>query len=87
MVGKDITHIGVWAKAKTHPTTEWFGKGLDGQDRIIFFGYSEFTPWTTMGAYAHSELFNSLWALLWTFGAVLLISVVATIRVGEALIR
>jgi hypothetical protein len=87
MVGKDISHTEVWAKAKTHPTTEWFGKGLDDQDRIIFFGYPEFTPWTTMVAYAQSELFNPLWALLWTFGAVLVISVAATIGVVEAVIR
>jgi two-component system cell cycle sensor histidine kinase/response regulator CckA len=87
MVGADISHTEVWAKAKTHPTTEWFGKGLDNEDRIIFFGYPEFTPWITTVAYAQSELFNPLWTRLWIFGGMLVISVVATIGVGEALIR
>lgn len=87
MVGKDISHTEVWAKAKTRPEAEWFGKGLDNEDRIIFFGYPEFTPWITTVAYAQSELFNPLWVRLWTFGAVLAISVAATMWVGEALVR
>jgi two-component system, cell cycle sensor histidine kinase and response regulator CckA len=87
MLGKDISHTEVWAKAKTHPSTEWFGKGLDDEDRIIFFGYPEFTSWITTVGYAQSESFNPLWARLWTFGAVLVISVAATMWVGEALIR
>jgi signal transduction histidine kinase len=87
MVGADISGTEVWAQAQTHPTTEWFGKGLDNQDRVIFFGYPAFTPWITTVAYAQSELFDPLSDWLWIVSGMLVISVTAIVWVSEELIR
>ena len=87
VAGKDISDSEIWAQALTHPTTEWFGPGLDGVDRIIFFGYPDSTPWVTTVAYAQSELMAPLWQRLWTFGGVLAATLVAVVWVGEVLVR
>ena len=85
--GRDISSSAVWAQAATRPTEEWFGLGLDQVDRIVFFGYPDATPWVTTVAYAQSELFNPLWDRLYTFGGVLLATLLAILWVGEFLIR
>jgi PAS domain-containing protein len=87
MLGADISDTEVWAQAKTRTTTEWFGKGLDGVDRIISFRYPDSTLWITTVSYAQSELLNPLWTRLWIFGGLLVISVATVLGVGEALIR
>lgn len=81
-VGRDISASQVWAQVLTHPTEEWFGPGLDGAERIIFFGYPDSSPWVTTVAYAQSELFNPLWQRLWIFGGALAVTLAATIWVG-----
>jgi signal transduction histidine kinase len=85
--GRDISSSVVRAQAATRATSEWFGPGLDKVQRIIFFSYPHSTPWVTTVAYAQSELFDPLWDRLWTFAGVLGLTLIATIWVGEILIR
>ena len=85
--GRDISKSAVWAHAATRPTREWFGPGLDKVQRIIFFSYPDSTPWVSTVAYAQSELFDPLWNRLWTFAGVLGLTVIATMWVGDTLIR
>lgn len=85
--GRDISGSSVWLQAKTLPTQEWFGPGLDKVERIIFFGYPDTTPWVTTVAYAQSELFDPLWDRLWTFGGALIAPLVLVMLMGEMLIR
>ena len=85
--GRDISGSAVWAQAKTLPTQEWFGPGLDKVERIIFFGYPDTTPWVTTVAYAQSELFGPLWDRLWTFGGALVATLALVMLIGEMLIR
>ena len=85
--GRDISKSAVWAQAATRPTGEWFGLGLDKVKRIIFFGYPDSTPWVTTVAYSQSELFDPLWNRLWTFAGILGLTLIATMWVGEILIR
>ena len=54
MAGRDISGSPLWAHAVTHPESCWFGSGLDGVDRIVFFEYPDSTPWVTTVAYAQS---------------------------------
>ncbi len=85
--GRDISRSAVWAQAADRPIEEWFGPGLDNVQRIVFFSYPDATPWVATVAYAQSELFSPLWKRLWTFGGVLAVTLVATVWVGETLIR
>ncbi len=86
-LGKDVSATQVWAQAAAHPNKPWFGPGLDGVDRIVFYRYPDSTPWITTVAYAQSELLNPLWNRLWVFGGVLAATLLAVMLVGEFLIR
>ena len=85
--GRDVSGSAVWAQAKTLPTQEWFGPGLDKVERIIFFGYPDTTLWVTTVAYAQAELFDPLWDRLWTFGGALIATLAVVVWIGEVLIR
>ena len=82
-VGTDISSGAVWAQALAVPTGAWFGPGLDGVDRIIYFDSPAKTPWVTMVAFAQSELFGPLWNRVYLFSGGLLITIAGTLFLSE----
>jgi hypothetical protein len=82
-VGADIASSAVWAQARTRPTEPWYGPGLDGVQRIIFFEYPAGTPWITTVAYAQSELLGPLWTRVLLLSAGLAVSVLGTLALAE----
>lgn len=82
-VGTNISGAAVWAQAMTAPAEAWFGPGLDGVDRIIYFDAPEKTPWLTTVAFAQSELFGPLWNRVYLFSGGLLITILGTLALSE----
>lgn len=87
IVGVDISETELWSQAVTRPNQEWFGEGLDGENRIVFFRYPDSTNWITTVAYSQSDLFQPLLIRLIMYSGVLCVSFAATAYLGELLIR
>lgn len=87
MLGRDISDSQLWQVTNTIPEGEWFGPGLDGVERIVFFSNPETTQWTTTVAYAESEVFGPIWKRLWMFTGATLVALVAVLALAEVLIR
>lgn len=82
-VGADVSQTAIWAQARSHPTTPWYGPGLDGVQRVVFFEYPRGTPWVTTVAYAQSDLFGPLWSRVIILSVGLVISVIATLALAS----
>lgn len=83
IAGTDVSGSAVWEQARSRPTEPWFGPGLDGVERAIFFDYPAGTPWVTTAGFAQSELFGALWSRVYLFSGALLASIVGSVILAE----